>query len=83
VGIEIKRQDPKPSTEPIETITLKGVGGRTITVRPTSSDPLGAHSGVRTVDCQWPKGGSQFKWAATLGDLRTFGQALIDMADGK
>jgi len=78
MGVTVKRQDPKPSVEPIETVTLAGPSGRSVVVRPVSN----GRSNVRTVELH-SSFSMEAKWAATLGDLRSFGQALIDIADGK
>lgn len=81
MGVEVIRKTPPKTTEPIKTVTLSGPGGRAIVVRPNSTDPEGKR-GHRTVEVSGTYG-VEWKWTAMLGDLRSFGQALIDIADGK
>ena len=78
MGVQVKREDPKPVVLPIEQVTLQGPGHRAVVVRPVST----GKTNVRTVEVHSAIG-FEGKWAATLGDLRSFGQALIDIADGK
>jgi hypothetical protein len=93
MALNIKRETPKPVELPIEEVTI-GDGTesgsrrqrRSITVRPHSERSGG---GLRTIVCRYDPLSSrqadriEFKWLATLGDLRTFGEALIAIADGK
>lgn len=81
MGVQVQRKQPEPQPLPIESISLTGANGRGIEVRPTNSGTV-ATSLLRTVVLS-SQYGEECKWAATLGDLRSFGQALIDIADGK
>ena len=83
MGVEIQRKPVVPTTEKILVATLAGPSGRSVTVRPESGDvQTDPKKGIRTVQLNSVYG-MEAKWAATLGDLHSFGQALIDIADGK
>lgn len=76
MGVQVVRAEVTPP--PIALVSLAGPSGRAVLVRPVSTEK----PNVRTVELH-SQYGQETKWAATLGDLRAFGQALIDIADGK
>lgn len=81
MGVQVVRQEPTAVPEPVVAVTLTGPNGRAVIVRPTTTG--GKRAAVRTIEVRDAHDMFAAKWAATLGDLRTFGQALIDIADGK
>lgn len=81
MGVEVIRKAPPVSVEPILSVSLEGPSGRKVIIRPNSSDPKGT-TGKRTVEVH-SAFGLEAKWTSMLGDLRSFGEALIAIADGK
>lgn len=81
MGVQVIRKAAPVKAEPILTVTLAGPSGRAVIVRPGSTDPL-ATTGKRTVVIR-SRFGEEGKWTVMLGDLRSFGEALIAIADGK
>ena len=79
--VQIKRHEPT-AEPPIEVVTLQGPSGRCVVVRPNSGDLEGSQP-KRTIELREAGNFVCSKWTVMMGDLRAFGQALLDIADGK